>query len=57
MDYPELIGSVALLLGGLTLFQFESVTARKLGLGLVWLASGLGVHALSGSLQFVPSSK
>ena len=50
MDYPELIGSVALLLGGLTLFQFESVTARKLGLGLVWLASGLGVHALSGSL-------
>jgi len=50
MDYPELIGCVALLLGGLTLFQFESVTARKLGLGLVWLASGLGVHALSGSL-------
>jgi hypothetical protein len=50
MDYRELIGCVSLLLGGLTLFQFESVTARKVGLGLVWLASGLGVHAISGSL-------
>jgi hypothetical protein len=50
MDYRELIGCVSLLLGGFTLFQFESVTARKLGLGLVWLASGLGVHAISGSL-------
>jgi hypothetical protein len=50
MDYRELIACVALVLGGLTLFQFESIAARKLGLGLVWLASGLGVHALSGSL-------
>jgi hypothetical protein len=50
MDYRELIGCVALVLGGLTLFQFESVWARKIGLGLIWLASGLGVHALSGSL-------
>ena len=50
MDYRELIGCVALLLGGLTLFQFDSVASRKVGLGLVWLASGLGVHAISGSL-------
>ena len=50
MDYPELIASVALVLGGLTCFQFENIAARKFGLGLVWLASGLGIHAISGSL-------
>ena len=50
MDYRELIGCAALLLGGLTLFQLDSVAARKVGLGFVWLASGLGVHAISGSI-------
>jgi len=50
MDYPELIGCIALVLGGLTLFQFDNPSARKLGLFLVWLASGLGVHAVSGSI-------
>jgi hypothetical protein len=52
MDSRELIACVALVLGGLSLFQFNSMSARKLGLGLVWLASGLGVHAISGSLLF-----
>ena len=52
MDYSELIGCVTLLLGGLTLFQFDSVTARKLGLGFIWLASGLFVLAVSGSVLF-----
>ena len=52
MDYSELIGCASLLLGGLTLFQFDSVTARKLGLGFIWLASGLFVLAISGSVLF-----
>jgi hypothetical protein len=50
MDYRELIACVALVLGGLTLFQFDNLSTRKLGLILIWVASGLGVHALSGSL-------
>ena len=50
MDYPELFGCIALLMGGLTLFQFERVGYRKIGLVMVWLASGLGAHALSGSI-------
>jgi hypothetical protein len=50
MDYRELLGCTALLLAGLTAFQFDSATLRKIGLGFVWLASGLGVHAVSGSL-------
>ena len=50
MDYRELFGCTALLLAGLTAFQFDSVSLRKIGLGFIWLASGLGVHAVSGSL-------
>jgi hypothetical protein len=50
MDYRELIGCLTLLLGGFTLFQFDRVGLRKIGLALVWLASGLGVHAVSGSI-------
>jgi hypothetical protein len=50
MDYRELLGCITLLLMGLTLFQFESMGVRKIGLGFVWLASGLGVHAVTGSL-------
>jgi hypothetical protein len=50
MDYPELLLSIALLLGGLTLFQFDRIGYRKIGLVLVWFASGLGAHALSGSI-------
>jgi hypothetical protein len=50
MDYRELLGCTALLLAGLTAFQFDSANLRKIGLAFVWLASGLGVHAVSGSL-------
>ncbi len=50
MDYRELIGCTALLLIGLTLFQFDRVALRKAGLGLVWLATGLGVLAVTGSI-------
>jgi hypothetical protein len=50
MDYRELLGCTALLLAGLTAFQFDSATLRKIGLGFIWLASGLFVHAVSGSL-------
>jgi hypothetical protein len=50
MDYPELFGCITLLMGGLTLFQFERIGWRKIGLVMVWLASGLGAHALTGSI-------
>jgi hypothetical protein len=50
MDYPELFGSLALLMGGLTLLQFDRMVFRKIGLGFIWLASGLGVHAVFGSI-------
>ena len=50
MDYSELIGCLALVLGGLTLLQWQSIGFRKVGLGLLWLASGLGVHAVFGSI-------
>jgi hypothetical protein len=50
MDLRELLGSFVLLLGGLSLLQFETITYRKIGMALIWLASGLGIHALSGSV-------
>jgi hypothetical protein len=50
MDYRELLGCLALFLGGLTLLQFDSIASRKIGLVLIWLASGLGVYAVSGSI-------
>ena len=50
MDYPELFGSLTLLMGGLTLLQFDRMVFRKIGLALIWLASGLGVHAVFGSI-------
>jgi hypothetical protein len=50
MDYRELIGCMALILGGLTLLQLQSIGFRKVGLGFLWLASGLGVYAVFGSI-------
>ena len=51
MDFRELLGAFVLLLGGLSLLQFEGMRVRKLGMFLIWLASGLGTHALSNSLM------
>jgi len=50
MDLRELLGCFVLLLAGLSLLQFETITYRKIGMALIWLASGLGIHALSGSV-------
>ena len=50
MDYRELIGCLALTLGGLTLLQLQGIGFRKMGLGFLWLASGLGVYAFFGSI-------
>jgi len=50
MDLRELTGCFVLLLAGLSLLQLDSITWRKLGMGFIWLASGLGVYFLSGSI-------
>ncbi len=52
MDYRELLGSLLLLMSGLWFFQFDSIGYRKFGLVMVWLASGLGVLAVTGSTIF-----
>jgi len=49
LDLRELLGCFVLLLGGLSLFQFDAITYRKIGMGFIWLASGLVTHALTGS--------
>jgi hypothetical protein len=51
MDFRELLACLALVMAGLTLFQYDRVMARKAGLCLVWLASGIGIHAVTGSLS------
>ncbi len=38
------------MLGGLALLQLESITFRKLGMALIWLASGVATYFLSGSI-------
>ncbi len=50
MDLRELFGCFVLLLGGLALLQFETITYRKIGMALIWLASGLAAYFLSGSV-------
>jgi hypothetical protein len=50
MNLPQLLGCFALLLGGLSLLQFDSITYRKIGMALIWMASGLAVYFLSGSI-------
>jgi hypothetical protein len=50
MDLPHLLGCIALLLGGFALLQFDSIHFRKFGMGFIWLASGLAVYFLSGSV-------
>jgi hypothetical protein len=50
MDTRELLACFVLIMAGFTLFQYDRMSARKGGLLLVWLASGLGVHAVTGSV-------
>ena len=50
MDLRELLGCFVLLLAGLALLQLDTITYRKVGMALIWLASGLGAYFLSGSI-------
>lgn len=50
MDLRQLLGCFVLILGGLFLFQFNNITYRKIGMVLIWLASGLGTYFLSNSV-------
>jgi hypothetical protein len=50
MDLRELLGCFVLLLAGLSLLQLDRITYRKIGMALIWLASGLVAYFLSGSV-------
>jgi len=50
MDLSQLLGCFVLLLGGLCLLQLDAIVCRKIGMALIWLASGLAAYFLSGSL-------
>jgi hypothetical protein len=50
MDLRQLCGCLILLLGGLCLMQVGSTICRKLGMGLIWLASAVGAYFLTGSI-------
>src|SRR5476651_940206 len=50
MDLSQLLGCFVLLLGGLSLLQLDAIMCRKIGMALIWLASGLAAYFLSGSV-------
>ena len=50
MDFRDLLGCLVLLLGGLSLLQLDAIAYRKIGMALIWLASGLAAYFLSGSV-------
>jgi hypothetical protein len=50
MDLPKLLSCLVLLLAGLSLLQLDTITYRKIGMALIWLASGLAAYTLSGSI-------
>ena len=45
----QLIGCLVLVLFGLYLFQLNSISYRKIGMALIWLASGLAAYFFTGS--------
>ena len=49
MDLRNLLGCLALLLAGLALIQMDSISWRKIGMALIWLASGLAAYFFTGS--------
>ena len=50
MDLRLLFGCFVLLLAGFSLLQLETISYRKIGMALIWLASGLATYAMSGSV-------
>jgi hypothetical protein len=50
MDLPELLGCFVLMLGGLSLFQWNSIACRKIGVALIWMASGLAAYFFTHSV-------
>jgi hypothetical protein len=50
MDFRDLLGCFVLMLGGLSLLQLDAIVYRKIGMALIWLASGLAAYFLSGSV-------
>ena len=49
-NYANLLGCFVLMLGGISLLQFNSIHFRKIGMAMIWLASGLVAYFLSNSL-------
>ena len=49
MDPRQLLGCFVLLLAGYGLLQSERLALRKLGMGMLWLGSGLVAYFLTGS--------
>jgi hypothetical protein len=49
MDLPKLLSCFVLMLGGLSLLQLGNVAFRKLGMAMLWLASGLAVYFFTNS--------
>jgi len=49
MDLPELLGCFVLMLGGLSLLQWDSIACRKIGVALIWIGSGLAAYFFTGS--------
>lgn len=50
MDLPQFLGCFVLMLSGLFLLQMEAISFRKMGMGLIWLASGLAAYFFTGSI-------
>jgi hypothetical protein len=50
MNLQQLVGCLALFLGGLYLLQLNSIMCRKIGMALIWLASGLAAYFFTGSV-------
>ncbi|HEY0258073.1 MAG TPA: hypothetical protein VGC39_11565, partial [Candidatus Methylacidiphilales bacterium] len=50
MDLREFLGCFALMLGGLSLLQMEAISFRKIGMGMIWLASGLATYFFTSSV-------
>ena len=50
MELNQFFGCLVLLTTGLCLLQLNSAALRKLGMGLIWLASAVGVYFLTSSL-------
>jgi hypothetical protein len=50
MDLREILGCGVLVLGGFSLLQLESIAYRKIGMGLIWMSSGLLAYFASDSV-------